>query len=46
MATTCRHFRWDDLPVEPVTDTLSRRLITGTDMMLAHVYLKRGCVVP
>lgn len=41
-----RHHRWDDLPVERVTDTLSRRLITGERMMLAHVYLKKGCVVP
>ena len=25
---------------------LDRRLITGDRMMLAHVYLKKGCVVP
>jgi quercetin dioxygenase-like cupin family protein len=25
---------------------LERRLITGERMMLAHVYLKQGCVVP
>ncbi len=41
-----RHFRWDDLPRERVTDQLDRRLITGDRMMLAHVYLKKGCVVP
>lgn len=41
-----RHFRWEDIPVEPVTDLLSRRLITGDRMMLAHVYLKQGCIVP
>jgi quercetin dioxygenase-like cupin family protein len=29
-----------------VTGLLSRRLITGDRMMLAHVYLKKGCVVP
>ena len=44
--TPCRHIRWDDLPVEPVTEMLSRRLITGERMMLAHVYLKKGAVVP
>jgi quercetin dioxygenase-like cupin family protein len=25
---------------------LERRLITGERMMLAHVYLKKGCIVP
>lgn len=37
--------RWEDLPREKVTDMLDRRLITGDRMMLAHVYLKKGCVV-
>src|SRR5881394_28189 len=31
---------------ERVSDMIERRLITGDRMMLAHVYLKRGCVVP
>jgi len=39
-------FRWNDMPKEVVTPLLSRRLITGDRMMLAHVYLKKGCVVP
>ena len=39
-------FRWDDMEKEKVTDVLSRRLITGERMMLAHVYLKKGCIVP
>ena len=34
------------MPKEPVNALLDRRLITGTRMMLAHVYLKKGCVVP
>lgn len=41
-----RFFRWDDLPKERVTDMLERRLITGERMMLAHVYLQKGCIVP
>jgi quercetin dioxygenase-like cupin family protein len=40
------HYRWDDMPKEKVTDMLDRRLITGDRMMLAHVYLKKGCIVP
>jgi quercetin dioxygenase-like cupin family protein len=40
------HFCWDAMPKERVTDLLDRRLITGDRMMLAHVYLKKGCIVP
>lgn len=39
-------FRWDDIPREQLNELLSRRLITGERTMLAHVYLKKGCVVP
>lgn len=46
MATTARQYRWDDMPKEKLNDLLDRRLITGERMMLAHVYLKKGCVVP
>jgi quercetin dioxygenase-like cupin family protein len=41
-----RLFRWTDLPKERVTDQLSRRLVTGERIMLAHVYLDKGCIVP
>jgi quercetin dioxygenase-like cupin family protein len=46
MNTKVRHFRWDSMPKEIVTDSISRRLITGDDMMLAHVYLDKGAIVP
>lgn len=39
-------YRWDDMPRERVSDLLERRLITGDRMMLAHVYLQKGCIVP
>ncbi len=39
-------YRWDDIPRERVSDLLDRKLITGDRMMLAHVYLKKGCIVP
>ena len=45
-STTVRHFRWEDIPRERVTDMLDRRLITADRMMIAHVYLKKGCIVP
>jgi quercetin dioxygenase-like cupin family protein len=41
-----RHVRWADLPKETVTAQLSRRLVTGERMMLAQVYLEKGCIVP
>ena len=44
--TSVTKYTWDDMPKEQMSDQLSRRLITGQDMMLAHVYLKKGCVVP
>jgi quercetin dioxygenase-like cupin family protein len=44
--STVRHFNWDALPKETVTDAISRRLVTGERSMLAHVYLDKGCVVP
>lgn len=46
MTASVQWYRWDDLPRERVTDLLDRRLITAERMMLAHVYLKRGCIVP
>lgn len=41
-----RLYRWKDVQRERVTDQLDRQLITGDRMMLAHVHLKRGCIVP
>ena len=43
---TVRHLRWDELPRESVTDRISRRLVTGDRIMMAHVYLDAGSVVP
>lgn len=41
-----RHFRWDDMEKEPVTDSIKRRIVTGERAMLAHIYLDKGAVVP
>ncbi|HUQ18755.1 MAG TPA: cupin domain-containing protein [Gemmatimonadaceae bacterium] len=38
--------KWEDMPKEEVNPLLHRRLVTGERMMLAHVYLKKGCIVP
>ena len=39
-------YRWNDMPKEKVSDVLDRRLITGEHVMLTHVYLKKGAIVP
>jgi quercetin dioxygenase-like cupin family protein len=44
-ATAVLH-RWDDLPREELKNDIGRRLITGTNMMIAHVYFKKGGEVP
>jgi quercetin dioxygenase-like cupin family protein len=46
MPNPARHFRWDEIPKESLNPLLDRKLITGERMMLAHVYLKKGCLVP
>src|SRR5215831_15319969 len=46
MADRARHYRWEDLPREELKPLLGRRLITGDELMLAHVYLAKGCIVP
>lgn len=46
MPTACTFTRWADVPRERVTDQLDRKLITGDRIMLAHVFLERGCIVP
>jgi quercetin dioxygenase-like cupin family protein len=45
-AALAKYQRWDDLPAEPMKGTITRRLITGDRMMIAHVYLKKGDDVP
>lgn len=39
-------YRWDEMPKESVSPMLDRRLVTGERIMLAHVYLRKGCIVP
>jgi quercetin dioxygenase-like cupin family protein len=39
-------YRWEDIPKETLKPDLARRLISTDRMMLAHVYLQKGCVVP
>src|SRR3977135_2736957 len=37
-----QHSRWKEMPAEPLKGGISRKLITGERMMIAHVYFKKG----
>ncbi len=37
---------WDKIPVERVTDQISRQYVTGVNEMVARVLLQKGSVVP
>jgi len=39
-------YRWDDMPAEDLKDGLRRRLITGDQVMVTHVYFTKGTEVP
>jgi len=39
-------YRWEDLPRERLNPDLERRLISTDRLMVAHVYLQKGCIVP
>ena len=41
-----QHFRWKEMPAEPLKGGISRKLITSERMMIAHVYFKKGDDVP
>jgi quercetin dioxygenase-like cupin family protein len=37
---------WDAVPLEVLSDTISRKIITGEKAMLAQVFLEQGGTVP
>jgi hypothetical protein len=41
-----RKHRWDDMERERLSEGLGRRLVTGDQVMLAHVYFDAGAEVP
>ena len=44
--TGVRHFQWEEMEKEKVTDVIFRRVISGERAMLAQIYLEKGAVVP
>jgi quercetin dioxygenase-like cupin family protein len=45
-APTAAKYSWSTVPLEQLNPLLSRRMVTGKEVMVAHVHLKAGCVVP
>ena len=39
-------YRWETVPKERLSEKLERQIISGDRMMIAHIYLKKGCLVP
>lgn len=46
MAAFARLHRWDEIALEKITEMISRKIVAGDHQTLAHVYLKRGAMVP
>lgn len=40
------HLKWADIPAEELSSQIARQYLTGTNMMLARVVLKKGAHVP
>jgi quercetin dioxygenase-like cupin family protein len=45
-ANSAKQYKWEEVPLEKLKGTLTRRLITGERMMIAHVRFKKGDDVP
>jgi quercetin dioxygenase-like cupin family protein len=40
------HHRWDGVEAEPLNPLITRQFVTGTNIMLARLVLKKGAHVP
>jgi quercetin dioxygenase-like cupin family protein len=41
-----KYSSWNDVPLETMSDVISRRVVSGEKAMVAQVYLKKDAVVP
>ena len=39
-------YNWEQMPEEHVHELFSRRFISGEQMTMARIFLKKGCLVP
>jgi quercetin dioxygenase-like cupin family protein len=40
------HFVWESVPLEVMSDMISRKIIAGDKAMIAQIFLKKNAVVP
>ncbi len=40
------HYTWDLVPLERMSDVISRKIVSGDKAMVAQVFLKKDAVVP
>ncbi len=38
--------RWDELPLEKITEMVARKVVASGPVMLTQAYLKKGTVIP
>jgi quercetin dioxygenase-like cupin family protein len=41
-----QYIPWHAIPLEPLNPLLQRQFVTGQEVMLARIILKKGCIVP
>jgi quercetin dioxygenase-like cupin family protein len=41
-----KHYTWDAVPLEVMSEVISRKVISGQKAMVAQVFLKKDAVVP
>ena len=41
-----KQYSWDEIPLEVLSSTISRKIITGDRTMVAQLFIKKGGVVP
>ena len=46
MTATAQLYKWNEMVLEHVTDTISRKYVGGDREMIAQIYLNRGAIVP
>jgi quercetin dioxygenase-like cupin family protein len=44
--TTHKFYTWDSVPLESMSELISRKIVTGEKAMVAQVFLKKDAVVP
>jgi quercetin dioxygenase-like cupin family protein len=46
MSSSALLHRWDQMPMEKVTEMVTRKVVTGLETIVAQTYLKKGALVP